>query len=137
MDKGKPLERELLEISKQKERSDKLLLSVEIILGVMSLVISATFALIAALVPMQNWLKVLLITSGLIFFFLGATYALKIEQVAGFYECAKCRYRYVPTFKSVFLAAHIQRTRHMKCPKCGQRSWHKKVLTKDLAENKN
>ena len=136
MDNGKPLENELLEVSKQKERSDKLLLAIEIILGVMSLVISATFALIAALVPMQNWLKVLLITSGLIFFFLGATYALKIEQVAGFYECTKCRYRYVPTFKSVFLAAHIQRTRYMKCPKCGQQSWHKKVLMKDLDESK-
>ena len=47
-----------------------------------------------------------------------------------------CRYRYVPTFKSVFLAAHIQRTRHMKCPKCGQWSWHKKVLTKDLDKKK-
>lgn len=58
-------------------------------------------------------------------------FVLKIEQTAGYYECAKCGHRYVPTYKSVFMAAHVNRTRHMRCPKCGKKSWQKKVLSKE------
>lgn len=131
MDNNKKLESKLLEITRQKEQADRLLLSVEIVLGVMSLVILIAFALAAAVVTMPTWLKILLVASGLVLFFVGATFALKIEQFAGFYKCAKCQHMYVPTFKQVFFAAHISRTRFMKCPKCKQWSWNRKVLTKN------
>ena len=52
----------------------------------------------------------------------------KIEQVAGYYECQKCHHKYVPTYWTTNLAPHIGRTRHMRCPKCGEKSWQKKVL---------
>ena len=32
--------------------------------------------------------------------------------------------------KSVFLAMHMNRTRYMKCPECGKKSWDKKVINK-------
>ena len=32
--------------------------------------------------------------------------------------------------KAVFLAPHWGRNRYMKCPHCGKRGYHKKVLTK-------
>ena len=80
---------------------------------------------------MEEWLRILLIIIGFVPFLVGATYALKIEQVAGYYECAKCHHKYVPTFKSVFFAMHIGRTRFMKCPKCNKISWNKKVISKE------
>lgn len=40
-----------------------------------------------------------LIVIGFIPFVIGIAYAIKIEQQAGYYECAKCRYRYVPAYK--------------------------------------
>ena len=49
-------------------------------------------------------------------------------------ECPNCGERYVPTFKAVFLAPHMGRTRQMKCPHCGNKGWHKKVLSKDKDE---
>ena len=55
---------------------------------------------------------------------------LKIEQTAGYYECDKCYYKYVPKYSSVFLAVHKGRTRYMKCPKCNEKSWQKKVIGK-------
>ena len=62
---------------------------------------------------------------------LATPFMLKIEQTAGYYECAKCAHRYVPTYKSVFMAAHVNRTRYMQCPQCGEKSWQKKVISKD------
>ena len=48
-----------------------------------------------------------------------------------YYECAECGHRYVPHYKNVFWAMHFGRTRYMKCPECGKRSWNKKVIRKD------
>ena len=58
-------------------------------------------------------------------------FAIRIEQTAGYYECQKCHHKYIPTYSSVLFAMHMNRTRYMKCPKCNQRSWQRKVLTKE------
>ena len=121
----------LLEMAKQKEESDKMLLTFEWVIGILSVVILLGFDLIAAYTPMENWLKLVLIIVGTSIAFIGFLFALKIEQVAGYYECKKCGHRYVPTFKAVNMAMHMGRTRYMKCPKCGEKSWQKKVLKKE------
>lgn len=54
-----------------------------------------------------------------------------IEQKIGYYECKKCGNRYVPSYAKVLFAMHINRTRYMKCPECNERSWQRKVLTKE------
>lgn len=123
-------EQNLLEMKKQKEEADKRLLKMEIIIGVLSTLIFLVLAFVASFVEMENWIRVLLISFGFISFIIGMHHALKIEQTAGYYECAKCHHKYVPTYKSVFLAMHSGRTRYMKCPKCNKKSWNKKVLTK-------
>ena len=58
-------------------------------------------------------------------------YAVKIEREAGYYECTKCSYRYVPEMRNVVMAQHIGRNRKMKYPHCGEKTWQKKVLTKE------
>ena len=120
----------LLEMVRQKEEADKRFLSLEIFIGVQVTVIFLTLVFVASFVQMENWLRICLIAIGFVPFIIGIIYALKIEQTAGYYECAKCHYRYVPTFSSVLRALHINRTRYMKCPKCNEKSWNKKVLNK-------
>lgn len=68
--------------------------------------------------------------AGLVPFVVGVTYAIKIEQIAGYYECQHCKHKYVPTYAQVFFAMHSGRTRYMKCPACGQKSWQRKVISK-------
>ncbi len=130
-DQEQQLENVLLEMVKQKEQADKKLLSLEILIGILSMIILLSFTFAASFVNMPDWSRILLIVTGFAVAMVGIVYALKIEQTAGYYECAKCHHRYVPTFNSVLWAAHINRTRYMKCPKCHQRSWNKKVLTKE------
>ena len=125
------LENHLLEMAKQKEEADKKLLHLEILIGIFSIIILFGFFFVAVFVPMADWLRIVLLVVGFAISMVGICYALKIEQSAGYYECAKCAHRYVPTYKSVFMAAHVNRTRYMRCPACGERSWQKKVLTKE------
>ncbi len=128
---NKELENNLLEMVKQKEQADKRLLSLEIFIGVTVSVIFFTLIFVAAFVQMADWLKIALIAIGIVPFAIGIAYAIKIEQTAGYYECQKCGHRYVPTYSSVLLAQHINRTRYMRCPQCHQKSWQKKVISKN------
>lgn len=128
---NKELENNLLEMVKQKEQADKRLLALEIFIGVVVSLVLFAVVFVASFVQMADWLRIVLIITGIIPFAIGIAYALRIEQVAGYYQCAKCGYRYVPTYKSVLWAMHVNRTRYMRCPKCNQKSWQKKVISKD------
>lgn len=129
MNKNEELEKNSSKMEKQKEKSDRNLLRLEIFIGFISSIIFLILILIASIV-VQKWIKVLLSIFGLIIFTIGIYNCIKIEQRAGYYECQKCHYKYVPTYLNVLLAMHINRTRYMKCPKCNQRSWQKKVISK-------
>lgn len=121
-------ETKLLELQKTKEESDRKLLKFEIIIVSLGMFFIFSIIAIASFLPMEDWIRIILIILSLTFLIVIALVGLKIEQVAGFYECAKCNHRYIPTFKQVNLAMHIGRTRYMKCPNCGKKSWNKKVV---------
>lgn len=128
---NKEMENKLIELVKEKQQADKRLLSLEIFIGVLFSVVMFVLIMVAGLVQMADWLRVLLILIGFIPFVVAVPFMIKIEQTAGYYECAKCKHRYVPTYSSVLWAMHINRTRYMKCPECHQKSWQKKVLSKE------
>ena len=128
---NKELENNLLEMIKQKELADKRLLSVEVFIGITATIVLFALVFVAAFIQMETWLKISLIVFGFILFLAGCFYALRIEQVAGYYECKHCKHRYVPTYKAVNMAMHMGRTRYMCCPQCEKKSWQKKVLNKD------
>ena len=128
---NKEWEKNLLEAVKQKEQADKRLLAVEVLIGITATVVLLALIFVAAFVQMESWVRISLIVLGFALFLAGCFYALRIEQVAGYYACKECGNRYVPTYKSVNLAPHMARTRYMRCPQCGKKTWQKKVLTKD------
>ncbi len=122
-------ERIILELVKQKERGDRQLLTLEIVIGALSSIILFAAVLGGSYLQMETWLRILIIALGFVIFIVGIAFAIRIEQVAGYYECAKCHHRYVPTYKSTLFAMHVNRTRYMVCPKCGKRSWQEKVIS--------
>ncbi len=128
---NKEMESKLIEMVKEKEEADKRLLGLEMFIGITSTVVLFALIMVAAFVEMDVWVRVCLIALGFILFLAGCFCALRIEQVAGYYECRHCNHRYVPTFKSVNLAMHMGRTRYMKCPECGKMSWQRKVVEKE------
>ena len=125
------MENSLIEMIKQKERADKRLLTMEIVIGLTSTIF--LFAMLAVGIIFMTLEKPILafilpVGIGFVQFIICMAFALRIEQVAGYYECRKCGHRYVPSYKAVSLAMHTGRMRYMKCPKCGKKSWQKKVI---------
>ena len=124
-------EKNLIEVIRQKEDADKRLLTIEIVIGLLSTVFMFTMIAVASLIQMQDSIRFLLIGIGFVQFLVAMTFAIRIEQTAGYYVCAKCGHRYIPTFGSVNMAMHFGRTRYMKCPECKEKSWQKKVISKE------
>lgn len=123
-------EENLLQLQKQEELNNKKLLSLEVVIGYISsisfmvLIFAASFAVTSSV-----WRMVMiLIAAGI--FVIGMLYCLRLEHDAGNYECPNCGKKYVPSMKAVIMAPHMGRSRRMKCPYCGKRGFHKKVLTK-------
>ena len=128
---NKELENKLLEVVEEKEKADRHLLSLEIVVGVMCVAILLGLAVFASFLQLEEWLRVVLILIGLVPFLVCLPFLIKIEQTAGYYECKECGHKYIPTFKSVFWAAHMGRTRKMRCPNCHKKTWQKKRISKD------
>ncbi|MBR5136613.1 MAG: helix-turn-helix domain-containing protein [Clostridia bacterium] len=128
---NKELENKLIEMVKQKEEADKRLLRMEVVIGVLSVIVLFVPLFIAAYAPLEDWQRVILIFTGFIPAIVGFAYAMKLEQVAGYYKCRHCGHTYVPELKAMYKAPHMGRTRYMKCPNCGKKSWQKKVLNRE------
>ena len=101
----------------------------EIVTGVIGTIFFVSAILLAALLDLPTWLRIVLIAISFVLIFVMCFFLVRIEQVAGYYECKHCHHRYVPTYKQANLAMHMGRTRYMKCPKCGKKSWQRKVLS--------
>lgn len=130
-DCSEQLKNELLDMTRQKQEADRHLLRLEIFIGVMSTAILFALVFTAALADLVTWVRVALIAAGFVLFIPGIALALKIEQTAGYYACAVCGHRHIPTYRAVISAPHMNRTRQMRCPVCGKKSWQKKVLTRE------
>ena len=134
VDKKDDEENYLLEMYKQKEESDRKLLNFEVSVGVvfvsyfLFVLLTLSFLVEEGLMIESGFLLITIVS--VIFIIIMGWILVRIEQIAGYYECGKCHHKYIPTYKSVILAPHMNRTRYMRCPKCNNKSWHKKVLSK-------
>lgn len=127
----KRAEENLLAMRREVEEKNRQMLRTEYWIAIPAVIAGLVMVFVASFLEMPVWLRIALIVFALIMIFTVAFIAVGIEQKAGYYECQNCHHRYVPTYWQTNLAMHMGRTRYMKCPKCGKRSWQKKVLTKE------
>lgn len=124
-------DKNLNEIEKLELEKNKLLLRVENVIGWTSVISFLSSMFGVAYGDLGSVLNAVYIVSGTTIFAVGIGFAIRIEQVAGYYKCTKCGHEEVPeSYAKVFFAPHIGRTRYMKCPNCNKHAWYKKVLTK-------
>lgn len=124
-------ENNLLQMKKNEEQNNRFMLRQEVVIGMLSTVSFLILVFTAALAVANAAWRYGMIAAGIIIFGVGTYNALKIEKEAGYYECKQCGFRYVPEMRNVVMAQHIGRNRKMKCPHCGEKTWQKKVLTKE------
>ena len=120
----------LLDMAKELEKKNKTIWS-----SMWAILIVSMTALIAGIfaagffIPEGVW-QLITVLGLCVVFLPPCFYALKLEVSVGAYKCKNCGYEIVPTYKEAMMAMHRGFTRHLKCPKCNQRTWCKKVLKK-------
>lgn len=127
-------EENLLEMRRQVDEKNRQLLRTEYLIGGPATAAGFIMCAVAAYVEMPTGLRIGLIAFAVVMILAVAFIAVSIEQKSGYYECQRCYHRHVPIYWQTNLAMHIGRTRYMKCPKCGARSWQKKVLSNEKTE---
>jgi transcriptional regulator with XRE-family HTH domain/DNA-directed RNA polymerase subunit RPC12/RpoP len=120
----------LLNMSKELEQKNKTIwTTMWVIMGVSITALLAGIFLVAFLIPEGIWQGVAILALCIVFL-IPCFYALKLEVSVGAYKCKNCGHKIVPTYTQALNAMHMGTTRYLKCPKCGQRTWCKKVLKK-------
>lgn len=131
---NKQAEENLIQMIKEKEESDKRLLNLEIVLGIIGTLFLLAMLFTGILgyqyLRLPVWAMILMMVVGFVVFMVAILFCVLIEQKAGYYECKECHQTFVPTYLQVLFAPHINRTRYMKCPHCGKRAYQKKVISK-------
>lgn len=120
----------LLIMAKQEVKQTKKMFFYENVIGIGSTIIFAILIFMSVYFVENGGIKILLFIFAFLFLITGVSIALKIETEEGYYECQKCHHKYIPSYRQVYFAMHIGRTRYMKCPHCQKRSWQKKIYSK-------
>lgn len=131
----KKAEENMVNMIKEREENKKKLIPT-IITGLIATISFITLIMVVAVyteviaVPV----KILLIVIACVIFGCGLMVAMEGERTIGYYKCRHCNELFVPTFGAYTMGMHMISTRYLKCPKCGTKTWCKKVLAK---ENRN
>ena len=120
----------LLIMAKQEVKQTKKMFFYENVIGIGSTIIFTILIFMSVYFVENEAIKILLFIFAFLFLITGVSIALKIETEEGYYECQKCHHKYIPSYRQVYFAMHIGRTRYMKCPHCQKRSWQKKIYSK-------
>lgn len=120
----------LLGLAKELEQKNKIIWkSMWAIMIVSMIALFAGLAIAAFVIPEGVW-QLVTILGLCVVFLIPCFYALKLEVSVGAYKCKNCGHEIVPTYSQALNAMHMGTTRFLKCPKCGKRTWCKKVLKK-------
>ena len=121
----------LVELAKQEELKNKKMIMDMYVLCIITVIFYIGITLLAAYTLGEGTLFGIIVFISTAILVIVALYAFKLELEAGYYECRNCHHRYVPnSYLKVMLSPHLNTTRYLKCPKCGKRSWSKKVMSK-------
>ena len=124
----KQAEENLLSLKKNEEEINKKLFLAVHVIGLASTIFFLGYSgLLAYTMEESKWFIILFLI-GVAVYLPCMFFALKLDSVAGYQECKNCHHKFKPSFKTIFFAPHIGYTRKMKCPKCGKKTWCKKVM---------
>ena len=84
--------------------------------------------IVVGLAEMEAWLRILLIVIGFIAMSAVILCICFLDNEIGDFECVKCGEHFTPSYGAYIMGMHTITRRHLRCPKCGKKSWCKKTL---------
>lgn len=91
--------------------------------AIIIVVYTLTLMLIAAFVPMQDWIRIFFIALAFVLLIPSIILLCYFDRESGSFECKHCGHRFTPTFKAYIFGAHTITRRKLKCPNCHKKSW--------------
>lgn len=128
-------EEHIVSLIQEQRAKTKFQTIIAVIVAVITLLAGLALMCVSAYLEMQTVYRVLLIVGGFIVILTGIGVAVALELTCGAFECRKCGHRFVPSVGAYLMAAHSATTRHLKCPKCGKRSWAKRRMSLTIKED--
>lgn len=117
------------ELKKEKIQNKKKLIG-EILIGCAFICSVITLILLVGIVSIATYLKIILIVLSLIFIFVGLFGLVLLDVNIGYFECAECHERFIPSIKDYVFGMHTLKKRKLKCPICGKKTWCLKRMTR-------
>jgi transcriptional regulator with XRE-family HTH domain/DNA-directed RNA polymerase subunit RPC12/RpoP len=132
-EQSKKTEELLLEFTRKEERLRKKSLVNAWVLGTILCLFLAGICTLAILASAEYKIaSIIIIFASTLIFMVGAVIICKMEFEAGPYICQDCQHEFIPKFSEVLLPVGTPKNYKVraKCPKCGKKTWAKKVLPK-------
>ena len=105
----------------------------KIIISVIGVLISITFLAISSILAEEEIITpaiaIILTAASAVLVMIAILFAAKVDYETGVYKCRKCGHIFKPTSKANIFSVHTLTTRHLKCPKCEEKSWCKRKST--------
>lgn len=117
------------ELKKEKIQNKKKLIG-EILIGCAFIGSVITLILLVGIVSITTYLKIILIVLSFIFIFVGLFGLVLLDVNIGYFECAECHERFIPSIKDYVFGMHTLKKRKLKCPICGKKTWCLKRMTR-------
>ena len=115
----------------KKMSETKFRMIVEVCVLFLTLVSSISLIMVASYASLTTAWRISLIVMGLVVMAIGIFICAILEMREAVFECKKCGAKFIPTKTAYIMGAHTITRRHLKCPKCGQRSWCKRSFNDD------
>lgn len=131
-DMDKKTQELLVELARREEAKNKTMILNMYVSSAATTALYVGIVLLAARTLKEGPLLTAIVAAASVVMLAALFFALKLEVDAGHYKCKKCGRKFVPTYRAVLLAPHMNTTRWLKCPECGKRSWAKKVLAEEI-----
>lgn len=123
-------EQTIMDLLKEKAEAKKKIVLSAIVVGI-TLAGAIPLVVLAGALTMPVWLRVLLIGIAIAIVAAGIAVACVLDREAGVYECRHCGERFVPDMKDYVFGMHTLTTRRLRCPRCGQKSYCRKRLSRE------
>ena len=124
----KKAEETIMELMLERKRSKRaILLSVAVC--VLTILAGVTIVILAGMLELQTWTRILLIGIASVVIFGGIAVAVALDYEAGTFECPHCKTRFVPTLGAYIAGPHTLLKRSLTCPRCGKKSYCRRRLT--------
>ncbi len=116
----------------KKMSETKFRMIVEVLVLALTLLSSIALIMVAGYAPLSNGWRIALTAIGLVVMAIGILICAFLEMREAVFECKKCGAKFIPTKTAYIMGMHTITRRHLKCPKCGQRSWCKRNFNDDI-----